>query len=407
MRHFSFGGLRSRVSGCRARLAAALAHSAREASAPPSAAVAQDIGEQGSIETSAPRAMIALPAQDSKAVVEAYRRLYFPQDEARLRPIVADLRRDADALPAAVSADERLCVTTMRYVNASMALGAPEALVCASDYLDGAVSSCGGYAMVMAELLRVAGLPARYLGLFGIPSTGSHALCEVYVDGGGRLFGPAGGVFFYSRPQWDGAGEILSTEAVMTARARPAMMQVVETPWRLNYEQEKNFPVQPLLDPPTSHVMTYWSENGRRGMFPVAFGNDAVISAPVDIDLRETHVHQLGERTGAWLDTWLKCIDDPRNGYFQIGGDCPKIHHCVRIKSAFPGRVRALYVATPESEGALQVFPLAHCLLLDMRVEGLETRLEFFVNGPEPSFLLTTPGAVWIDTLTYTFEPDA
>ena len=141
-------------------------------------------------------------------------------------------------------------------------------------------------------------------------------------------------------------------------------------------------------------------------MFPVAFGNDATVSVPVEVDLREKDRFALGERSGTWLDTWLKCIDDPSNGYFFIGGSCPTILHCVRTKTRFPGRVTATYFATPESTGTLSVFPLAHCLLRRSEVTGAETRLEFFVNGPEPSFLIMTNGDYWIDALEYEFHQE-
>jgi hypothetical protein len=225
--------------------------------------------------------------------------------------------------------------------------------------------------MVMCEIAKVAGLPARYLGLFGIPSTGSHALTEVYYDGQWHLFDPTFGIFFYSASGWDGSGRILSASDLIMSRERPTMMQVVEKPWGCDYQQQRQFVVQPLLDPPTSHVMTYWGENGRRTMFPVAFGNDAVISVPLDIDLRSKRLFKLGEPSGKWLDTWLTCIDDPRNGYFFLGGTCPKILHCVRIRTVALSRLIVRYTATPESSGRLGVFPLAGCLLIGSKTELL------------------------------------
>jgi hypothetical protein len=258
----------------------------------------------------------------------------------------------------------------------------------------------------MCELARVAGLPARYLGLFGIPSTGSHALAEVHFGGDWHLFDPTFGVFFYSNPDWDGTGHILSASDIITSRQRPTMMQVVEKPWGRDYHQQRGFAVRTLLDPPTSHVLTYWGEKGRRTMFPVAFGNDAIISVPLEVNLQSKPVFTLGERTGRWLDTWLKCIDDPRNGYFFVGGTCPTILHCVRMKSTAPARLTVRYVATPESSGGLGVFPLAGCILLNSHSEGAVTTFSFFINSSEPSFLLMAEVNYWIDMAEYRLDLD-
>lgn len=356
-------------------------------------------------EEPARRPRFLIPAYDTAAVTDDYRKLYYPDDRANLEPIVAALRLAAEAHPSGVCAEERLCVEIMRYTTSSMALGAPPRLECASATLAGALSSCGGYAMVMCELARVAGFPSRYLGLFGIPSTGSHALTEIHYGGEWHLFDPTFGIFFYSQGAWDGSGHVLSAHDIVAQDQRATMIQVVEKPWAKDYEKQKSFAVQPLLDPPTSHVMTYWSEAGRRSMFPVAFGNDAIISVPVDVDLAEKDRFVLGTPTGQWLDTWLQCIDNPRNGYFFLGGTCPTIHHFVRIKVRPFTRVTVRYTATPESEGRLGVFPLCGCLLASNRVEGLVTTLEFDVNASDPAFLLMAEGNYWIDTLTYEIAP--
>jgi hypothetical protein len=199
-------------------------------------------------------------------------------------------------------------------------------------------------------------------------------------------------------------GRVLSASDIITSGQRPTMMQVVERPWECNYQQQRSFAIQPLLDPPTSHVMTYWGEAGRRTMFPVAFGNDAVISIPVQIDLRSERTFTLGQCTGKWLDTRLKCIDDPRKGYFFIGGTCPTILHCIRIKAEALEWMTVRYVATPESSGGLGVFPLAGCLLLGSETHALTTTFRFFLNSSEPSFLLMAHANYWIDMAQYTLE---
>ena len=142
-------------------------------------------------------------------------------------------------------------------------------------------------------------------------------------------------------------------------------------------------------------------------MFPVAFGNDAVISVPLDIDLRSKRLFKLGEPSGKWLDTWLTCIDDPRNGYFFLGGTCPKILHCVRIRTVALSRLIVRYTATPESSGRLGVFPLAGCLLIGSKTELLETTFSFFVNSSDPAFLLMADENYWIDTAQYEIAVEA
>lgn len=351
------------------------------------------------------RPRIELRAYDVAAVRNDYRQLYFPDDAPNLEPIVCSLRENAECHPSNIGADERLCVEILRFTTASMELGAPRvAYEPASAILANALSSCGGYSLVMCELARVAGLPARYLGLFGIPSVGSHALVEVHFDDRWHLFDPTFGVFFYSGTRWDGTGRVLSASDIIASRERPTLIQAVEKPWGRDYPEQRRFAVQPLLDPPTSHVVEYWSEEGRRTLFPVAFGNDAIISIPVEIDLRSQRTFQLGERTGKWQDTWLEYNADRHNGYFFIGGTCPTIFHCVRIKVEAPGRLRVTYIAAPESSGGLGVFPLAGCLLSASEADGLATTFCFFLNSHDPSFLLIAEHNYWIDVAQYTFE---
>jgi len=287
----------------------------------------------------------------------------------------------------------------MKYTTSSMALGAPERLESASKTLANRLSSCGGYSLVFCELARVAGLPARYIGFFGIPATGSHALAEAHFDGSWHLFDPTFGVFCYSREKYDGSGHILSAEEIVTEPTRAALMQVVERPWTLNYEHERLFPVQPLLDPPTSHVLTYWGERG--SIFPVAFGNDAIISIPVTVDLSGNPSFELGQATGKWLDTWLKCIDDPRDGYFFLGGTCPTIYHFVQVRAPANSRFEARYVSTPESTGTLEVFPLAGCFLISKTVDDRVTTLSLAANRENSAFLLMSERPYWIDMMRY------
>ncbi len=347
---------------------------------------------------------VEVRAYDVEAVTDDYRRLYFPDDVPNLEPIAGLVRANAESHPTNIGADERFCVELLRFANSSMSLGEHATYEPASVILANGISSCGGYSLVMCEIARVSGLPARYLGIFGIPSAGSHALVEVYFDGRWHLFDPTFGVFFYSAARWDGTGHVLSAAEIVASRERPTLIQAVEKPWGRDYREQRRFSVQPLLDPPTSHVLSYWSEEGRRSVFPVAFGNDAVMSVPVDIDLRSQRSFDLGECTGKWQDTWWKCIADRRNGYFQIGGLCPTIVHCVRIKAEVPARLTVRYVAAGGSAGSLGAFPLAGCFLLATETDGTATTFSFFINSVDPSFLLIAEKYYFIDMARYVLD---
>jgi len=325
-------------------------------------------------------------------------RLYFPDDAARLSEILGTV---FDSDPRELSGEAR-CVRVLKFISSEIRLGHHTTFVPSSAYIDGRLASCGGFAASFADLVRMVGIPARYLGLFGLPNAGSHALCEAFYDGSWHLFDATFGVFFYSRAAFDGLGRVLSAKEVVTAPERPTLMQAVSRPWGGNFGEERFHAVEPVGTEPTSHVLAYWREENRLSAYPLAYGNNAVVSFPMRVDLESQAQVHVGHADGSWQDVYKAHFESPRTiGYFYLGGDCPKVVHTLDIGLAQRGVIDITYVSTDDTLGTLNVFPLASFHLLEIKRVGRTTRMRALINDSRALAMVWCEGMFWIDAMTF------
>ena len=142
--------------------------------------------------------------------------------------------------------DEQKGISILRYASSALELknnGGTATKIIREGY-----AICGGLSHVHRVLCRMVGLPSRYIGAFNLrPIMGSHAISEVYYGGKWHLLDPTFGIFFYSKTQYDGTGEIPSFHDLVTSPGRWTAFKVVERPWIGRYDDSvRSFGVAPV-----------------------------------------------------------------------------------------------------------------------------------------------------------------
>ncbi len=296
--------------------------------------------------------------------------------------------------------DEDKCLRVMRYVSSSIKIGPVNRYMTSGGYLVKGQASCGGFAMAFSDLVRSLKIPARYLGVFGFPQAGSHALAEAYYDGAWHMYDATFAIFFYSRPEYDGTGHVLSAKEIMTAAIRPTMMQVVSEPWRQDYPAQKDYGVRPVATQPTWNVLTYWNEVNRLVAFPVAFGNESSVSFPVRIDLREATEFRVGAEDRSWKDVYLESARNPSVGYFYLGGVTPTAFSTLEINVPVRSQVEIIYLSKDDDPPPLKLFPLDSMYVISHSREGRRAIFRVLVNrGHGIGLVWCLEGVFWVDAL--------
>lgn len=327
--------------------------------------------------------------------------LHYPNDRTFLSGILNQLfgpERDQ------LSPEER-CIRILRFLASHIELGAIPCLTAPSEIIQGQRSSCGGFAEVFADMSRILGVPARYLGLFGLPGAASHALVESYYDGQWHLFDPTFGVFFYSREMHDSTGHVLSANEILIAEDPPFMMKVVERPWQKDYPTMAGYGVRRVEEQPAFHVLSYWGEQCRRVAFPVAYGNSSIVSFPVDVDLRNEEEFTIGSRDEDWTDIYKQYYLNPRVGYFYLGGDCPASFHTLQIKAPSHSKIAIRYFCTEPKGLNLELFPLDSVHLISHNNDADSVTFEILLTRESGSAMVAAPRLFWIDAVTFRVKP--
>lgn len=316
-----------------------------------------------------------------------------PKDLELFRPADADYLKGvlARITGGEKLSQEELCVRVTRYVCSHIAVGSVEPLLSPRWHIENQAASCGGFAMTFSDLVRVAGIPARYVGVFGLPNAGSHALAEAYYDGAWHLFDATFAVIFYSRPTYDGKGKVLSTKEILTAPVMPTMMKVVSKPWLKNFDRERSHGVLPITGKPEWHVDLYWNEAARRVAFPIAYGNDSKVAFPVRVDLNAAPSLAFGAVDGSWRDVYLQSAVDPTIGYFYAGGTTPTAQLALDLRAPARSYLELTWTTCGTEPGELELFPTAGLHVLERRRDGLKTTFRVLMLEERAAALLKAP----------------
>ena len=297
--------------------------------------------------------------------------------------------------------EEAKAIEIMRYVSSALELknnGGSATKVLREGY-----AICGGMSHAFRVLCRKAGIPSRYIGAFYLrPVQGGHAISEVYYGGKWRLLDPTFAMFYYSKNGYDGTGEIASFHDVVLNPDGWTAMKVVEKPWGGMYDASiRAFGVAPagpdyLKDVYGTSIVELYHKYATE-TFPVAYGSDDPVSFPVDVDLREAAVFEVGKVDGDSRDVVLAALNGTTYvGGHYVGGSFPPGFHTWSLQTPGRCRVRVTYSSTAENPPALRFVPLKAVRLAEFRSEGKQSVFELLVIGPEAIFSIYSPERTFV-----------
>lgn len=237
-----------------------------------------------------------------KLTPDAYKRkpkksdLHIPknEDHAFLDNILKTIFPDGlDSL-----SDEEKSIEIMRYVVTSLKL--KNNAGSATKLIKEGYAICGGMSYVFSTLCRKIGIPTRSVNLYYDSWQGGHSLNEVFYDGQWHLFDSTFGIFFYSRSRYDRKGYVISLTELISSPSKWIPFKVASEIWLGEYnEKVRAFDVTKLTeDDPLSKKHYSWIiESGdsianlyrkmAESTFPVAYGQNNIVSFPVDANLLE------------------------------------------------------------------------------------------------------------------------
>jgi hypothetical protein len=325
---------------------------------------------------------LAIPADEDHMYLDEVLQRIFPAGHAEL--------------PA-----EQKCIQIMKFVASYHKLRSNSGS--ATKILRDGYAIGGGLSHVFRVLCRKAGLPARYVGMFGLPGMASHPLAEVHYYEKWHLYDPTFGVFFYARAAY-GPGWVLSLNEVLQAVDSAFLMKVVAKPWEGYGEKERAFPVTPVeegflpgrLKPDFTTVFKQYF----RDTFPVAREEAASVSLPVLADLTQVSEFRVGAKDQQWTDIWQATARQTFAGSHCVGGENPVSFHTLRIKAPKRSTVEITYTAIPGSRGKLVLAPLwcVHTIARE-ETEG-EVTWRVMIQGEEGLAAVFCPeGAFLVDAL--------
>ena len=284
--------------------------------------------------------------------------------------------------------DEQKGIAILRYASSALELknnGGSATKIIREGY-----AICGGLSHVHRVLCRMVGLPSRYIGAFNLrPIMGSHAISEVYYDGKWHLLDPTFGLFFYSKKQYDGTGEIASFHDLVMAPDQWTAFKVVDRPWIGRYDDavraygvaaaEEDY----LKDVYRTSILELYGKYAAEA-FPIAYGHRDPVSYPVDADLTEGEEMRVGEVDGNSVDV-LRMVTNGSAyvGGHYLGGSYPPGFHTWSIRTPGPCRLRIEYFSTQDNPPGLKPSPLKAARIVSVHTGGRRVAIDLQAIGPE------------------------
>lgn len=292
-------------------------------------------------------------------------------------------------------AEEQISIEILRYVSTSLRLEGNSGT--ATKILKEGHAICGGMSISFQTLVRMTGLPARYIGIFGVVNQGSHALAEVYYDGQWHLFDPTYGLFFYSEPDYNQTGHIASfAEVLATATEGLYLFKAIDQPWLGQYDPNiRSFGIVKAEEDYLADFYGYPFIQAYREMytetFPVAYVNHQILSFPVEADFSTVDTFSVGgldQDDRDIIDATAELETSGKTGSYYLGGNPLEEIHTWFIKAPAAGWVRLTYYSTEAEPPALLLFPLKAVHVVNSVQEGNKAEFLLHISDPEASLQL-------------------
>lgn len=307
---------------------------------------------------------LTVPADEDPAFLETVLQTIFPQGRKQL-------------------SDEEKTLEILRYV-ASYLKDKTTSKSRATDILRDGFSFCGGKGQVFVILARKVGIPARIVNGVYLPTLSSHVATEVFYAGNWHFIDPTFGIFFYSRPEYDQQGTIISFQELVLDASFGTPFKVVKEPWKGEYTNRiRSFGVA-HIEPDfleykygSSFISLYRQELA--GAYPIFSGDSSFVSYPVDADFEKQDAFFLGEINQSGDDlVRFRAKNSAEYGtrYFgnwAIGQGAPAMCHTWLIHSPPQSLIQIEYYGLQPSPPKLKLFPLRTAHLVETRYEGTKT----------------------------------
>jgi Transglutaminase-like superfamily len=290
--------------------------------------------------------------------------------------------------------DEQKSIRILRYVTSVLADKPNQGS--ATKILQDGFALCAGKSHVFVMLCRTAGIPGRYVGAMYVPDLGSHALAEAFYDNRWHLYDATYGLFFYSHPEYDSGGYVTSFHDLVTDPFGWTAFKVVPVPGKRHSDDAlANFPVTRLADPATGPrrefrlIDEYRKELSEA--FPIAYGDDDMVSYPIDADLSNTEALWYGQVNESSGD--LETFSPRFSGSHYVGNSTPPGFHTWVIRTEPNTSVNIEYYSTRDNPPELHLIALRAARLVERRSEGREVVFRIHVDDGEAIISVYCPGA--------------
>ncbi len=279
----------------------------------------------------------------------------------------------------------------------------------ATKLLTDGYAQCGGFSVSFNALVRLAGIPAHLVNLYGLLNQGGHTLVEVYYGDQWHLYDPTFGLFFYSEPEYNQTGRFASLAELLDSSTNGwYLFRVDEQPWTGQYDPGlRNLPVvrageDYLADYYGYSFVDVYSQYFAT-TFPVAFAIHQILSFPVVADFVADETFSIGTIDKDYLDVAhaTAVIETVHKaGSYYIGGGAPVQVHTWFITAPGPGLVRITYYSTQAEPPVLMLFPLKDVYVVDAVQEGSKAEFLLRITGPEAALQFwASDGMYWVDAI--------
>ncbi|HMB25251.1 MAG: transglutaminase domain-containing protein, partial [Chloroflexota bacterium] len=325
------------------------------------------------------------------------------EDQNYLRSILKIIFPDGTA----GLSEEQISIEILRYVTSALDL--KDNSGSATKILREGYAICGGRGVSFETLVRLIGIPARWVNIYGLVSQGGHTVVEVYYDGQWHLYDPTYGTFFYSKPEYDKSGVVSSLNELVTESPEEwYVFKVVNQPWGEYDESTRSFGIVRAEDDYLADFYGYTFFDQYRQMFattfPVAYDSSQIISFPVVADLTQEGSFSVGSVDNSDSDTIAATTAAETAGktgmYYLVGETHRQYVHTWFIKTSSPGLVRITYYSTENMPPVLMLFPLKGAYAVSALQDGKKAEFLLRVSDPDASVQFWSSDDIfWVDAV--------
>lgn len=309
--------------------------------------------------------------------------------------------------------EEEMSIEILKYASSALILKSNKGS--ATKMLKEGFTLCGGMSSIFVMLCRKIGLPARSASAKYMPSFSEHVVSEVFYGNKWHLFDPTFGIFFYTRPDYDMQGDVISFHEFLSNPNTGTAFKVVSRPWNGAYDQQaRDFDVTLVEDDylkskyGDSVIKLYRKE--MQEAFPIGFGAGDLISYPVDVNLLEVEDLWFGKNDNSYDDLNLFTTMYSSQyrasffGSYYLGEFAMPAFHTWVIKTPTNSSITIEYYCANDYAPKLALVPLRSVRLVETRSEDRKTTFTILANDEEAILSVYCPeGTFFVDSM-HTFR---